>query len=494
MSELCQPSVGSKIREAARHSVIYGLGSVAQSAVGLILLPILTSSLSKNDFGIYSLIQMACVISGAIFFLGITSALPRSYFDYDLEDDRRAVFTTAFLILGLGVLAQISLGFLGGKIVSTTLLGSDQYSGPVAWALFGNAISFVNQYFFTYLRLIRKSTISVTFSLISVLGGVGMTILLLEFFPGDLTVPFAAIAISQLVITVIFLVLFRRTAFSFRIKKEEFSRLLHFGLSTVFVSFANILVDWSDRIIIEHFLSLSDVGIYSAAFRIGTLINVIMILPFAQIWSPMMMEYRTHSNIKELFTRMFSYFAMIGAIILVGASLFIGNVVPLLIRSETNDLLVSIILLVMLGALIYGTINILAAGLHYERKIFQLSYAFYSIAVLKIGANLVIVPMFGIVGAAVTTMIAYALLPIAVYLLARRHFSFPIAWKKIGALSAICSLPLAYGIFLWSSFAIWLPLRVAWFASVCILIYLTCLSAAEKKQLKELLSAIALRR
>ncbi len=52
-------SLGAKLTEAGCHSVFNGLGSVAQSAAGFLLLPILTSTLSKDDSGVYSLILIA---------------------------------------------------------------------------------------------------------------------------------------------------------------------------------------------------------------------------------------------------------------------------------------------------------------------------------------------------------------------------------------------------------------------------------------------------
>lgn len=479
-----ESSVSSKIKEAGRHSIVYGLGSVAQSAVGFVLLPILTGALTKEDFGIYSLILMASAVAGAIFYLGMTSALPRSYFDYQSADDRRAVFTTAFIILLGGALIQSGVGYFGGQLISKALVGRNNYSIPIAWAFFGGAIGFVNQYFFSYLRILRKSTASVIFSLIGLPGGVGLTLWLLTRSPGDLTAPFEALAWSQLAIMLIFIGFFGKKAFTFRIQKEELSRLIPFGVGSVVASFGGILLDWADRLIIEHFLTLADVGSYSAAFRIGTLINIILISPFSQIWSPMMMEYRTHDNIKELFTKVFYYFMMIGTVTLAGASLFMGDILPLLIRSEISHQMISVILLVMLGTLIYGSTNIVAAGLLYERKVAQVSYVYYTVAGIKIGANLLIIPVFGIVGAAVTTLLASVMIPTGIYALARKYFSFVIDWKRLALLGFNLLLPLVYGLFYFSEYPIALPLRIIWFFVFCILIYFTCFSSDEKIQLK----------
>lgn len=482
-----EASIGTKIKEAGRHSVVYGLGSVAQSAVGFVLLPILTGALTKDDFGVYSLILMASALSSAVFYLGMTSALPRSYFDYASADDRRAVFTTAFIILALGAFTQIALGYFGGGLISRVLVGSDQYAGPVAWAFFGGAVSFINGYFFSYLRILRKSVTSVIFSLISLPGGIGLTLFLLSMSPGDLSAPFEAIALSQLAITVIFIAWFGKEAFVFRVQKNELSRLLPFGIASVVASFGSVLLDWTDRVIIEHFMTLSDVGSYSAAFRIGTLINVIFISPFSQIWSPMMMEYRSHLNIKELFNRIFSYFLVIGAIILIGASLFTADVLPFLIRSGVNAGLIEIVLLVMLGTLLYGTTNIVAAGLFYERKVSQLVYVYYTVAGVKTGANFLIIPVFGIVGAAATALAASAMIPAGIYLLARRHFSFDFDWKRIAIIGTNCLLPLVYGLFFSAESSLGIAVRVLWFFGALFFIYLTCFSTEEKAQFKSLI-------
>ena len=482
-----ETSVGSKIREAGRHSIVYGLGSVAQSAVGFVLLPILTGALTKEDFGVYSLILMASALASAIFYLGMTSALPRSYFDYQSADDRRAVFTTAFIILLGGALTQIAAGYFGDQIISKALVGRDNYSIPIAWAFFGSAIGLINQYFFSYLRILRKSTASVIFSLIGLPGGIGLTLWLLARSPGDLAAPFVALAWSQLAIMLIFIGFFGREAFTFRIQKEELSRLIPFGIGSVVASFGGILLDWTDRLIIEHYLTLADVGSYSAAFRVGTLINIILILPFSQIWSPMMMEYRTHENIKKLFAKVLYYFMAIGTVILAGASLFMGDVLPFLVRSEISHQMISVILLIMLGTLFYGVTNIVVAGLFYERKVAQLSYVYYAVASIKTGANLMIIPMFGIVGAAVTTLLAGAMIPAGIYTLARKYFSFAIDWKRLMLLFANLLPPLVYGLLYSSEYTISFPLRVIWFLVFCIVLYMTCFSIDEKQQLKNII-------
>ena len=146
---------GFKLRDLLKHGLVYGIGGIAQSALGFILLPILTSKMSLNDFGIYSLIIMSATIAGAIFYLGMTSAMPRSYFDFPEEARRKSIFTTGFMILLIGAIAQIAIGYWCAEIVAKLILQSAQmhYVLAIQWAFFGGALTFINQYFFSYFTL-----------------------------------------------------------------------------------------------------------------------------------------------------------------------------------------------------------------------------------------------------------------------------------------------------------------------------------------------------
>ncbi|MDP1531512.1 MAG: oligosaccharide flippase family protein [Rhodoferax sp.] len=488
MSESKSTSIGSKLKEVGSHSIIYGLGSMAQSAAGLLLLPILTGALSKDDFGVYSMIVMASTIASAVFYLGITSALPRSYFDYASNEDRRAVFTTAFIILALGAVIQTLLGYYFGSTISKLLVRNSSYGDAVAWAFLGSSMGFINQYFFNYLRILRKSISSVVFSLISFIATIGLTLLLLHELPGSLIAPFQAIVCSQIIVMIIILIMYGKTAFIFKFKRNEVSKLVLFGGPIVVASFGLMIIDSVDRIIIERTLTLADVGAYSAVLKVAALINVLMIVPFTQIWSPMMMEYRSHSNIKDLFSRVLSVFLIVGGIILVGAALFAAEILSLLIQSGVNSAMISSFLIITLGTLIYGTTNILAAGLFYERKVFQSTYIYCSVATLKIGVSLLLIPLFGITGAAASTLFAYILIPVGIYALARRYFSFNIDWRKLFVLGMICFLPIIYGLVFSEKYHFDFSVRLTWFTLTLYLIFLNCFSKDERIGIKKMLS------
>lgn len=491
MSDAQAISIGAKLREAGRHTIIYGMGSVVQSAAGLILLPILTGALTKEDFGAYSLILMVSSIASAVFYFGMTSALPRSYFDYESSDDRRAVFTTAFVVLFIGAQLQSLFGYFFGAGISNLLIGSSHYSDALCYSLLGGAVGFINAYFFGYLRLLRKSIASVLFSIISLGGTIGLTLYLLSQRPGSVVVPFEAMFYVQAIIAICFVFIYGKSAFILRIMPKELPNLLHFGVTSIVASFGSLLIESLDRLMIQHYMGLVDVGTFSAAIRVSMLINVILVLPFTQIWSPMMMEHRVKKNIGELFTNVFSIFMMIGGLVLVVASLFATEFLPILIRSGMNSAVVYVFLTCILGSLIFSATNFVSAGLFYERKVHLLPFAYYGVALFKFLGNLVLIPLLGLAGATLSAFLFYLALPIAVHRLSKKYFTFRIEWRRLGIFFAAMAPSLLYGYY--SAFypSANIYFRLVWLLATLLLVYRLCFSRAERLFIKLLLSSMA---
>jgi O-antigen/teichoic acid export membrane protein len=143
-------------------------------------------------------------------------------------------------------------------------------------------------------------------------------------------------------------------------------------------------------------------------------------------------------------------------------------------------------LLLTLAMLINGTTNILTAGLFYERKVIQLTYVYYSVASLQIGLSLIVIPAFGIAGAAFSIMIAYILIPVGTYALARKYFSFDIDWARIFVISMICIPSVIYGLFLSDKYQFNYLIRIVYFTLIIYLIYLICFTKQERIEIKKI--------
>jgi len=473
-------SINSKIKEAGRHTVIYGLGSVAQSASGLILLPILTGALSSDDFGAYSLILMASGIASAIFYFGMTSALPRSYFDCKTDEDRKSVTTTAFGILLIGALLQTIIGYTYRESIAKYLLGNEKYAEALFHGLLSAATVFINTFLFGYLRLVKKSVASVVFSLVALVATVGLTLYFQSQMPGDAAAPFVAVSAANSIVAFLFFVNYGRAAFNLKIKKTEISNLMSFGIASIVTSFGGLLIDSIDRILIHNFMGLTEVGHYSAALRVGMLINVLLIMPFNQIWSPMMLEYRHKENINKLFTKVFTVYMMLGILVIAIATIFSWEILSILIKTEISNEMMYVFVGTLIGMLLMSATNFFSAGLFYERKVNLLPIAYYAVVGVKFVAGLVLIPVLGLTGALVAGLISSTLLPVAVWKLSKKFFSFDVEWHRLVRVSLLVAPTLIWVLYSSVHKTQEIHLKITWMIIQILIIYSFGLENSER--------------
>ena len=423
-----------RIKELFKNAFIYGFGSIAQSGLNFLLIPVMTIYLSQKEFGIYSLILMSGIIASSIFYLGITSALPRSYFDFDDQNKRNSIFSSGLFIIFIGAISQLFIGYFFQENISYFLFREIVETKSVFWCFFAGSIGVLNQYLLGFLRILRFAITSVIINISSLILSIGLIIFSLNLFPENkILVSFVALTLSN-AITFIFLfsVIFSKY-FIFKFDFDESRKLIAFGVASVFASIGYMFFEWSDRFIIERFLSLPDVGVYSAAVRIGSIINVLMIIPFAQIWSPMMIEYKNDDYVKDLFSKVTSYFMIIGIIFLVPGIIFSFEISTILIQfQETNFNEISTVASIfMISYFFYGLSNITTVGIIYERKAHMLPFVYIFFGFIKFYLGLLVVSKYGLVGLSFVALFISLFVPIAFYYISKFYFTFKIEIREI---------------------------------------------------------------
>lgn len=420
-----QKTISEKIKEAGKHGLIYGLGSIAQSAAGFFLLPLYAKYLLPHDYGVFSLIQMIGIVLGAIFYLGASSALPRSYFNYDDPEKRKKVFNTTLLLLATGALIQILIGALFSNIISKLVIGSAEYGHLIFINLVSSAIIFINTGFFIYLRLLRKSKIVVLMSIVNLLITISVVYYFLVFRQLGIAAPIYAILVSQCITSTFFIIYLRKSISLLSYLPNELSFQFKYGFPLAIASLAQMVTDWGDRVLLNNFLTTFDVGIYSFAVRIAMIYNVLIMLPFAMIWAPMMMEYKNDQNVREMFTRITFYYTLISVILIVFTNFFIADIFGLLAKNSVYNQSIGIVPYVMMGLFLYSLCNIFTAGILFEKKSSILVYIYLGWGIINILMNIIMIKNFHIMGAVITAIITRFGISFTALLISSKYFTFP---------------------------------------------------------------------
>ena len=222
-----------------------------------------------------------------------------------------------------------------------------------------------------------------------------------------------------------------RKSITIKIIPKEVKLQVHFGYFVVISSLCTFSVAWVDQFFVNHFLTLNEVGIYSLAAKLATMVNVVFIVPLSIAFSPIMMEFREHVNIQGFFTKAITAYTGIGVFILLAVVLYIDELFLIVDSSDKFGRSAIYVAILMLGLLISGLANFVSAGLFFARKMEKLAAVYLLLAAINLVLNILLIPRFGIVGAVFGSLVTYTLTPLLIYLRARNDFQIDFKYLEL---------------------------------------------------------------
>jgi O-antigen/teichoic acid export membrane protein len=262
----------------------------------------------------------------------------------------------------------------------------------------------------------------------------------------------------------------------FNIEKKTLIIFLKFGIQASAAGLFFYVIDWVDRIIIKDLLSLNEVGIYSLGYRIGAVINIILILPFSLIWAPIRMEYSKNSNASNFTTKIISYYSIVGIFFILMTILYNNEIINLFFKNKNFSNASNVFPLIMLSLQVYGLQGIIDYGIYIQKKVYL--YIVISIIgiIINISFNYLLIPKFGYIAAAFVTLGTYILTTGITYVLSNKLHPIKIEWYRV-------ILPFIYLLVTYSiiyNYSISLPIKISINLVSVIIFYFFWLSEEEK--------------
>mgnify|MGYP001393757574 CR=1 FL=1 len=390
------------LKSIGKNGFIYGVSTTLQPLGGFILLPLYSEYFEKSEFGIYTLILLISTIFSTIFYLGINSAFMRSYYDYDSEEERIKVFNTSLLMLLIGFFLQIVTCFFTANFLSVSILKDVNYKGVLIISVITSGIGFINTGILNYLRVKEKALNYSFVSVCSFVLNITCTLYLFEYYSKSIESPIYSLLFSQS-LTLVFLVLPNIKVINiFNINKKEIKILLQFGLPSIFASCATMIGEWGDKLLINEFLNKDELGVFSMAFKIAMIYNVMLALPFNLVWSPLMIKMHKHENAKKIFSNVAFLYLAISLLFIYISSIFLETLISLVgFNIKFIDSLNYVSLLMF--ALALGSMqNFYAAGIIIARKPIILFYVYVTVGMINFIISYYALINYGIIGIIIT--------------------------------------------------------------------------------------------
>ncbi len=418
------------LRKTARDTIIVSVANILTFTIGLIQLPLLTKNLGPEGYGLWS--QSLATVSLILPFtnLGLGTALVRFLAGEKKKEEIQEGFYSTLLV-------SLSVHFLIALLVFalSVPLADNFFDGSVQVVRLTAALLLVMPVSTLFMNLIRTFRQITKYSLITI-AETGIQLGVLAFLAtNDYGVN--SIILSLLGIRVgFFLYLFLDTVRQIGIRRPHFTRLkeyLKYGLPLSPRSIAFWLVNLSDRYVIGYFLGTASVGIYAAAYGIGSLpyavtgtLTFVLLATISKSYDQNRLD-----EVKVHIDYTLKYFLAIIIPFLFGSGILAEPVLRLFSTAEIAREGRFIVPIIALAVSLLGLHNITMYSLMLKKKTGWMAIIWVAAAALNIGLNIVLVPSIGIMGAALTTLLAYTLGFIFVSYLSYKALPFTFPWKFI---------------------------------------------------------------
>ena len=414
----------SPILKLIKTTGIYAISSVAPPLVSLVLAPLLTHHLSPSDYGILIILNLLISLGAGISQLGLPSAFFRAYnYDYNLYSDQRDVLATVTMLLCIvSILMTIGVTILS-SFLAQLLFGQSMLGGLVAMA--GGVILLQNLTVpgFALLRAESRafsySLLSIGNLLITLLGTIVLVVVFHLGIAGSLIANgcgYASVLSYMLPMTLL--------RSGLKIRTDIARNVLAFGLPLVLNYVSYWMLQLSDRYLLSLFRSLAQTALYAVAYTMGSVISILIITPFTLAWPIVMFNVAKREDATEVFRLLFRWFSLFLLFAAFGLSL-LGTVVLDWLFPISYHSSAFIIPIVAISIVLFGLYYIFMTGANVKRKTW-LTAVFTTIsALVNISLNLILIPLYGSMGAAVSTLLAYIVLVLVAYVINQRIYPIP---------------------------------------------------------------------
>jgi O-antigen/teichoic acid export membrane protein len=412
------------IRNLVKSSGIYAISAIAGPLMSLALAPFLTHSLSPTDYGILTILSTAISLGAGVTQMGLATAFFRAYnYDYTSPGERRSVLATTTLLLCL-VSMPVAVGAaIGSSYLADLLLGS---SAPGSLILIAAGVLIVQNLSvpgFAWLRAESRALLYSLLSISNVLITLVANLILVGVYHWGIAGSLIAMGLgySGTILCTMPVILFHAGT---RIRIDIARSMLAFGAPLVLNVISYWVLQVLDRYLLSRFGSLAQTAMYAVVYTLGSALSVVVIAPFTLAWPTAMFAIAKRRDAPRVFRLLFRWLCIVLLFSALGLSLA-GQVVLDWLFPAAYQVEPIIIPVVAVSIVCYGIYFIFMIGANIQRKTW-LGGVFVTIAaIVNTALNLVLIPNDGAMGAALATLVAYAVLAVIAYVANQRLYPVP---------------------------------------------------------------------
>ena len=419
----------SETRQLFSTSTIYSVGNILVKLVAFILIPLYARKLVPEEYGIIAILELTELIGKTIFVFGLGNSVLRFFVSYKTENKENEFIFSILSFLLISNMFLLGLIYRFPQVFVQNLLSYS--SENVLYFRYILVVIFVGVFqriFITLLQSQGKALQYILFMLINFLLLIGLNI----YKVGILDQGVQGIVESKLYVAILnFVVINIYFLFKFRpkISISVLIESLRFSLPLIFVGISLTIMTLADRYLLKILRDMTEVGVYTMAYKFGMVMNMVLIVPFRQAFFPLMFKLFDKQDVKKIYIKFFSYFLVTGAFIFLIISVFAKEI--LIIATSKNYIGGYVIIpFITFSYLLLGLRDIFVNVLASRKETKVIAYITILGAIINIILNLLFIPFWGFLGAAVATLISYMVIFGVTYYYQQKSYYINWDWKR----------------------------------------------------------------
>lgn len=400
-------SVGEKFKFLFKDSFLYGSVGAVTKFLGLFLTPILSRTLTQEEFGsMDALLPLATILLTFVIF-GMDGAVARYFYEFKDEEKRTVVVSNGFFWQIAVVLIAVSFAIIFREEILLLYLNDSDLSEVFIILLLSVLFSTPFRFFINLLKWLFEKK---GFLIISI-GNIILTFFLTVIFVVKLNMGIKGVFLAQTISGLIFSIFgyyFCRNYISFKFNKSILYQMLVYGAPLMFVAMLPALIPSLERYYINLYLGINFIAFYGIGSRIASALNF-PIQSYLTAAGPFLYALHKEKDIK------FTYHSLI---ILFSSGLIFSSIIiasfsqilfSLLAPESYKDGL--IVVIPILCALTFEALStVCGIGLSLSKKTYLTAIIHVVVLAINLTTLYFLTPLLGLVGIGISLAISKLLM------------------------------------------------------------------------------------
>lgn len=395
----------NKFKLFIENFLVYGLGGIISKLIPLIMVPIVTRLMPNTEYyGISDLSNTVVQFGSAIAVIGMYDAMYRMFFEKEDEEYKKNICSTALLFTMITSLIVFAIMLIARNFIAQYFFGNSKYAYVVYLSAMAVLVSATNSIISAPTRMQNKRKIFLVTNTVSPLLSYSISIPMLLAGHYVIALPLAAV-VSGVTMEITFGIL-NHGWFNFRRFDKKLLRQL---LIIAIPLFPNFLIYWlfnsCDKVMITNILGIGAAGIYSVGSKLGHCSQLIY-TAFAGGWQYFAFSTMKDDNQVKSNSMIFEYLGVISFV----ATAFICAWSYLIFNILFTDKYLTgyvVAPYLFLAPLLQMLFQVACNQFLVIKKTWPNMLILSSGVVINIVINYFLIPVLGIEGAAIATLLGY---------------------------------------------------------------------------------------